>query len=131
MGCAPPFGRVARGGEREHDEWELDRTWEFLAREYHWGPDYLEDVLTDEQLLAYADAAQERLDRHAQAELDRRVEEIRVGTIFAHDQKQYGRWKSRTRNARPGQRGLTGAALEAAVMGIREQFPDQVIGGAA
>jgi len=57
-----------------------------------------------------------------------RVETVRVGTIFAHDGKQYGKWKTRQRTTR-GQRGLTGAALEAAVMRIARQYPGNVIGG--
>lgn len=58
------------------------------------------------------------------------VEAVRVGTVFAHDGKQYGKWKSSNR-ARKGGGGLTGAALEAAVMRVAQQFPDNVVRGAA
>ena len=58
------------------------------------------------------------------------VEATRVGTVFAHDRKAYARWANRKRAKQP-QRGLTGHALEAAVMGIQRRFPDNVIVGAA
>jgi len=52
---------------------------------------------------------------------------VRVGTIFAHDAKQYGKWRSRQRSSQRRQRGLTGAALEAAVARVAEMFPGNVI----
>lgn len=51
-----------------------------------------------------------------------------MGTIFAYEQKAYLRWARSTRRP-PKARGLTGAALEAAVMQIAETFPDNVIVG--
>lgn len=59
------------------------------------------------------------------------VEAVRVGTIFAHDQKAYSRWTRRPKARARKQHGLTGAALEAAVMRIAQRFPDNVVVGPA
>lgn len=66
----------------------------------------------------------------ASTDFDQMVEAVRVGSIFAHDQKAYDRWQRRPK-ARSKSRGLTGHALEAAVMRIASQFPDNVVVGAA
>lgn len=141
MGCAPPFGRRARrrrgaaaAGDAEPDEWSLARAAEAIAKSYGWGPPELER-LTDEQLVLYLDAAQDRIDADVRNEFESWVEAVRIGTFFGSGTKegvrQYARWKTRARNARPGRKGLTGAALESAVMRIAEQFPDQVVRGPA
>jgi len=53
-----------------------------------------------------------------------------MGSIFSRNQKAYDKW-ARSAHRRPGThaRGLTGAALESAVMRIAEQFPDNVTRG--
>jgi hypothetical protein len=133
VGCAPPFSRRSRD-ERDDDpdEWAVSGVYDFIAREFGWGRDYVDDVLSDEQLVAYLDAAQERLEAQQRAEFDGWVEAIRAGTIFAHDDKQYSKWRTRPRKGARQQRGLTGAALEQAVMRIASIFPGQVeIGGTA
>lgn len=59
------------------------------------------------------------------------VESVRVGTILAHDQKEYSRWRS-GRSAQRGQsarRGLNGDALEREVGRIALLFPGNVIHG--
>jgi hypothetical protein len=58
------------------------------------------------------------------------VEATRVGYIVARDRKAYTRWTNRKQRARP-QRGITGHALEAAVMSIQRRFPENVVVGAA
>lgn len=59
--------------------------------------------MTDEQLVAYLDAAHHRLGDEAEARFADSIEALRAGTIFAHDAKQYGRWRSRRRTgATPG-----------------------------
>jgi hypothetical protein len=58
------------------------------------------------------------------------VEATRVGHIIARDRKAYARWSRRKQRARP-QRGITGHALEAAVMRIQRRFPENVVVGAA
>jgi hypothetical protein len=134
VGCAPPFSRRPRDerGADDHDEWAVNGVYDFIAHEFGWGRDYVDDVLSDEQLVAYLDAAQERLEAQQRAEFDGWVEAVRAGTIFAHDDKQYGRWRTRPRKSARQQRGLTGAALEQAVMRIASIFPGQVeIGGTA
>jgi hypothetical protein len=58
------------------------------------------------------------------------VEATRVGTVFASNVKAYRKWANAKRTRRPG-RGLTGDALERAVMGVARQFPGNVLRGAA
>jgi len=56
------------------------------------------------------------------------VEAVRVGTVLAHDKKAYDRWRSRPRTTAAARaKGLTGAALEAAVMRLAQIFPNNVI----
>lgn len=52
------------------------------------------------------------------------VQAVRVGTIFARDQKAYNRWRSK-----PSRRtaSLSGAALERAVMDVARMFPQNVV----
>lgn len=130
MESSEPFSRHRRPDERP-DEHGLARAAEFAAHEYGWRPDYLAGAVTDEQLVWYFDAAHDRLEQHATAEYERAVEAVRVGTIFAHDAKQYTSWRNRTRSAAGRGRGLVGAELEAAVMRIASVFPGNVIQGAA
>jgi leucyl aminopeptidase (aminopeptidase T) len=128
VGCAPPFSRRARDERDEPDEWAISSVYDFIAEAYGWGRDYVDDVLTDEQLVAYLDAAEERLEARQRAEFRGWVEAVRVGSIFARDQRQYGRWASSSRAK--GRRGLTGHALEQAVMRIASMFPANVeVGG--
>jgi hypothetical protein len=129
VGCAPPFSRRARPERAEPDEWALSGVYEFFAREYGWGRDYVDTVLTDAQIVAYLDAAEERIETQHRSEFEGWVEAVRIGYIFARDGKQHARWRSSTRT-RGRQRGLTGAALEQAVMRIAAMFPSNVqIGG--
>ena len=129
MASREPFSRHPRqrdaGGG---DGWDLARAAEFVADAFGWGPDYIDGVLTDEQLVAYLDAAQERIDDRRSGEFDALVEAVRVGTIFAHDAKQYGRWRSRSRNRRKP--GLTGQALEQAIRSLAGAHPEYVVMGA-
>jgi hypothetical protein len=68
VGCAPPFSRRARDERAdEPDEWAVSGVYDFIAREFGWGRDYVDDVLSDEQLVAYLDAAQERLEVRSSA----------------------------------------------------------------
>lgn len=55
------------------------------------------------------------------------VESVRVGTILAHDQRAYDRWRSRSLARHQPQRGLTGDALEREVGRIATLFPANVI----
>lgn len=65
------------------------------------------------------------------AEFDLWVEAVRLGTIFAHDNKQHDKWRANKGRRHKPSRGLTGEALEAAVMGIARMFPGNVVEGAA
>jgi hypothetical protein len=58
------------------------------------------------------------------------VEATRMGTVYASNLKAYRKWASAKHRRRPS-RGLTGDALERAVMGIAQQFPGNVLRGAA
>jgi hypothetical protein len=59
-----------------------------------------------------------------------RIEEFRAGYIFARDNKAYGRWRTRQRHptAKWGADGggLTGAALERRVLGLKMTNPGLV-----
>lgn len=131
MASREPFSRHRRreGGGADPDA--LAHAADFAAHEYGWRPEYLERELTDEQLVWYFDAAQDRVERVTTADHERAIEAVRVGTIFAHDSKQYTRWRNRTRQATGRSRGLVGAELEAAVMRIAAMFPGNVVRGAA
>lgn len=54
-----------------------------------------------------------------------------MGSIFGRDQKAYQKWARSSRRAPSHARGLTGMALESAVMRIAAQFPNNVIRGMA
>lgn len=72
----------------------------------------------------YFDEASER----RQSDHEARIEAVRVGTIFAHDRKAHTKWQNAKRS-KSRKRGLVGDALEAAVMGIAQMFPQNVIRG--
>jgi hypothetical protein len=95
-----------------------------MAAEHGWTPRHIEHELTDEHFVLLLDEAVDRNADRAQARFDTMVEAVRAGTIFAHDGRQHARWAaSKQRMAR---KGLTGADLEAAVMGIARMFPGNV-----
>ena len=53
-----------------------------------------------------------------------------MGAIFAGSeagQRQYNRWKARSRNVQG--RGLVGAALEHAILGLARAHPEYVVVG--
>lgn len=85
--------------------------------------------MTDEQLVAYLDAYSDRLKDTTEAAYDGMVEAVRAGMIFAKSDKQYRRWRTRVQR-RSGQAvGLTGQALESAIMGFAAQHPEYVVVG--
>jgi hypothetical protein len=132
VGCAPPFSRRSRDERDEPDEWALSGVYDFIATEYGWSREYVDNAVSDEQLVAYLDAAAERIESRQEASWTQAVESVRVGYIFARDGKQYGKWRTRPRKGARRQRGKTGAELEQAVMQIASMFPRQVqIGGSA
>jgi hypothetical protein len=87
--------------------------------------------------MAYLDAATERIEETVTSRFEAAVESVRAGGIFARDGKQYQRWRGRTRrrsssgSSGRGGGGLTGASLEAAVMGFAARFPQYVVRGDA
>lgn len=127
MGCAPPFSRRAGRERSAPDRWDFARALEAVASSYGWGPEYVELAVTDEQLVVYLDSFQERIDAQRAADFDSWVDAVRLGTVFAHDARQYSAWRARTRRSGSKSRGLTGAALEAAVARVADMFPSNVI----
>lgn len=75
------------------------------------------------------------MEERARSQFEHAVEAVRAGFIFAHGEakSQYMRWRNRAvRAANPGgQVGLTGAALERAVMAIAARDPGLVMVKAA
>lgn len=82
--------------------------------------------MTDEQLVAYLDSAQDRIAATARSEHVAMVEAVRVGTVAAHDGKFYQRWKRLMDKPKKGA-ALEGSALEQAVARVAGMFPDNVI----
>lgn len=73
------------------------------------------------------DAAYDRRGLRSGNDFESMVEAVRAGLIVAQDKKAYGKWKSaRLQRGKP-QRGLTGAALEQAVMRVAAIFPENVV----
>jgi hypothetical protein len=105
-----------------------------VAREYGWSAEHLDTRITDEQLFAYIDAYNERLEDETQAVFESAVEAARAGAIFARreNDKQYQSWRRKMRRSRaePDQQiGLAGQALETAIMGFAAQHPEYVVVG--
>lgn len=73
--------------------------------------------------MLFLDAASDRLSDEFRED----VTAVRMGTIFASDQKQYDRWR---RSVAPRQAVMDEQALEVAIMSLAQQFPDNVIRGA-
>jgi hypothetical protein len=123
VACRQPFRRRrARRHEGGADAFELVRAFEYAARTWGWTAAYINEHETDERLLAYLDAAEER----DEAEFRNRIEAVRLGTIFAHDAKSYGSWSRRARRAEPA---VSARSLEAAVMGLAATHPEYVVIG--
>lgn len=76
----------------------------------------------------YLDAAVDRRTRDVERDFDAMVEATRIGTVFAHDRKQYEHWKRASKKRRP--RGLTGAALEGAIAAFAMSNPEYIAYGA-
>jgi len=131
VACRKPFSRHRDRGEsdpRTPDE-RLLAAYEYLAHAYGWAPEEVEEQLTDEQLVAYLDAATDRLVRDGQTAFENRVEAARMGTIFASDQRAYTRWRARVDRKAGRPRGLTGGALESAVSALALSHPEYVVVG--
>jgi hypothetical protein len=128
VGCGKPFARhgARRDGDATANAWTAVASYEFVSATYGLTPARIEGELTDEQLAGYLDAAQDRLSAQADGEFRAMVEAVRAGTIFAHDKKQHARWTRSHSRPKRGT-GLSGDALEAAVMRVASIFPDNVV----
>lgn len=80
--------------------------------------------MTDEQLIAYLDSAQDRITADAERSFDDAVEAVRIGTVAAHQKDFYRKWRNRPKRVK--QQSLSDAALESAIMNIAKMFPDNV-----
>ena len=84
--------------------------------------------------MALLDAGQDRLIVEADRRFTEAVESVRIGTVIAQDRKAYSRWRTRRRHplARTAADGggLTGRALESAVLGLAATNPEYVVMGA-
>jgi hypothetical protein len=96
------------------------------SQAYGWGPTTIREELSDEQLVAYFDAAAERLRAEREAEFDSRVEAARLGTIFAHDAKTYQRWHRRNAATEGRRRPADDQVIEHQIMQLASMFPGAV-----
>lgn len=128
-------GGVQNGGEqgnsRSGDRYGLVEVYEWFAAEYGWSPRFIDDNLTDEQFALYTEKAAKRRQAQAFLELDRIVSGTSWGVGIAFDQKgRAARKWDRIRNKQLGAAGrspgMTGAALEQAVMAIASADPSLV-----
>jgi hypothetical protein len=105
----------------------MTAAFEWVAAEYGWAPRQVRHELTDELLLAYLEAGEER---HA-ALYRRQVEAQRSGYVFAYNHDAYRRWLAGQR-VHPGAvagrdgGGLAGAELERVVMALARTHSDIV-----
>ena len=122
-------GSGARSGSG-HDEYGYTQGFERFAADYGWSPDYIVNHLTDEQFYLYLEKGSLRRNQEAWAEQERIVYGVNWGTALAHDQKGRARrkWQSLARkmSGRKESAGLSGAALEQAVMSLALADPSLV-----
>lgn len=106
---------------------DLVSAYEWAAQEYGWLPDDVEGRLTDEQLVAYFDAARDRADRDADTRFRDRVETARLGYLFAHDAQAYQQWSARQRVAEREARVTDDDVVLAQIARIADLYPGHVI----
>ncbi len=131
MACRQPFSRHVAGGDLDDTGdpgLRLIGAYEFAAHAYGWTPRAVEEELSDEQLVAYLDAAHDRLEQHSTNEFRSLVEAVRAGTIFAHNKKAHDSWRQSTPATGPS-RALPADRLEVAVMSLARTNPEYVVTG--
>lgn len=127
-----PDGGGAAGSGASSSRYGLVAAFEFCAAEYGWSPDYIDTHVTDEQFALYVEKAAERKRQASFAELDRIVNGTSWGVAIAFDRKGRNarKWQSLRRkvmrDAGTHEKGLTGAALETAVMALASADPSLV-----
>jgi hypothetical protein len=122
-----PFSRQKPRADLEPGDGSgLVAAFEWAAQAYGWGPTTIREELSDEQLVAYFDAAAERLRAEREAEFDSRVEAARLGTIFAHDAKTYQRWHRRNAATEGRRRPADDQVIEHQIMQLASMFPGAV-----
>jgi hypothetical protein len=85
-------------------------------------------------VFAYIDAYTERLDDETQASFQSAIEAARAGAIFSRyeNNRQYQSWRRKMRVAMKDpteEVGLSGQALESAIMGFAAMHPEYVVVG--
>jgi hypothetical protein len=85
-------------------------------------------------VFAYIDAYTERLDDETQASFQSAIEAARAGAIFSRyeNRRQYESWRRKMRVAMKDpteEVGLSGQALESAIMGFAAMHPEYVVVG--
>ena len=132
---AGPDRRLSERGDQGDGSgdagYQLLELYEFFAAEYGWSPGFIDANLTDEQFALYAEKAAKRKGRQAFAELDRIVTGTSWGMAIAHDSKgsnarKWERLRSKATRAEAPQKGLTGQALDNAVLALAAADPSLV-----
>lgn len=80
-------------------------------------------------MVLYHDAATDRLRDRARMQFEHMVEAARMGTIFAHQQRQYERWRRSVDRSAGRVQGAVGAALEAQIRSLAMTNPEYVTVG--
>jgi hypothetical protein len=77
----------------------------------------------------YLDSMVDRVEGRAMADFDAMVSAVRVGTVIARDRKAARRWDREAARRSGRKHGLSGAALETAIMGLASTHPEYVVVG--
>ena len=122
--------RDAGSGDSDRG-YHLVEVYEAFGAEYGWSPGFIEGHLTDEQLALYVTRLGQRRAEAALADLDRIVTGTSWGVAIAFDAKGRNarKWRSiRQKGIRHvrRERGLSGRALEQAVMALAVTDPSLV-----
>lgn len=85
------------------------------------------ETLTDEQLVAYLDAAHDRRQREYREDFEAGVEGARMGTVFAHNLRAYRAWRRKMDQAAGRRASLSAEALEATIRHLASTHPEYVV----
>lgn len=130
MASRQPFSRhEPRGDGADDDGHGLVGTYEWASKEYGWTPTELEDRLTDEQLVAYLDAALDRTQREVDVRFRDRVEASRLGYLFAHDARSYAIWARNQPRPRRQSNVPSDDVIMAQIARLADLYPGNVIRG--
>jgi hypothetical protein len=77
----------------------------------------------------YLDAMTDRVEEQTADAFDSAVASVRVGYVIARDRRAAQRWDRRVARRQRRSAGLSGASLEAAIMGLAATHPEYVVVG--